>query len=56
MGKIKQDFRYKVVKNILNENEIKIYTDYFKIKHRFNKNSLIYYNHLFMILIIMLIL
>ena len=39
MGKIKQDFRYKVIKNILNENEIKIYTDYFKMKHRFNKDS-----------------
>ena len=39
MGKIKQDFRHKVIKNILNENEIKIYTDYFKMKHRFNKDS-----------------
>ena len=39
MGKIKEDFRYKVIKNILSKDEIKICSDYFRIKHRFNKNE-----------------
>jgi hypothetical protein len=38
MGTIK-DFKYKLIKNFLNEEEIKLLTDYCRIKHRINFDS-----------------
>jgi len=39
MGKLKKDFKYKIVKNFLNEDEINIFKNYLNIKHRSNFNS-----------------
>jgi hypothetical protein len=34
-----KDFKYKLIKNFLNQEEIKLLTDYCRIKHRLNENS-----------------
>ena len=36
---IRKDFRYKLIKNFLTQEEIKLLTDYCRIKHRLNFNS-----------------
>jgi len=39
MGSLKKNFKYKVIKNFLTEEEIKLLTDYCRIRHRINFNS-----------------
>ena len=39
MGTIGKDFKYKIVKNFLTKNEVKLFTHYCEIKHRTNNNS-----------------
>lgn len=39
MGILKKDFKYKIVKNFLNKDEINIFKNYLNIKHRSNFNS-----------------
>jgi hypothetical protein len=38
MGTLR-DFKYKLIKNFLTKEEIKLLTDYCRIKHRFNFDS-----------------
>jgi hypothetical protein len=39
MDIIRKDFRYKVVKNLLTKNELDIFTNYCRIRHRLNKTD-----------------
>jgi hypothetical protein len=36
MGTLKKDFKYKIVKDFLNKDEIIIFRNYLNIKHRIN--------------------
>lgn len=39
MGKLKTDFKYKVVKNFLSSEEVSLGVEYFKLKHKWNIDS-----------------
>ena len=39
MGTIRKDFKYKIVKNFLTKDEVKLFTHYCEIKHRTNTDS-----------------
>ena len=39
---IRKDFKYKLIKNFLTKEEIKLLTDYCRIKHRINFDSFDY--------------
>jgi len=39
MDKLKQDFKYKIIKNFLSESEIDLFSKYTKMRHRSNQNS-----------------